>query len=119
MRVAIKDIAHRAGVSPTTVSHLINDTRFVREETRSRVFKAIEECNYTVNPIARNLRSGNSMMIGFIASNLSNFFYKEVARGLNEVLQESGYNLIFIDSHENTEIEKKNIENFIRYSPDG
>ena len=45
------------------------------------------------------------MMIGFIASNISNYFYMEVARGLNEVLQESGYNLIFIDSHENTEIE--------------
>lgn len=118
-RATMKDVARAAGVSATTVSHVINSTRKVQEETRQRVLQSIRACNYHVNPVARNLRSGNSMVIGFVASNLANYFYMEVAKGINAVLHTSGYRLFFVDSCEDVSLERRNIETFLRDSLDG
>lgn len=62
----IREVAVRAGVSPSTVSHIINNTRFVAPETRERVLAAMAELNYRPNVLARSLRRGETRTLGLI-----------------------------------------------------
>ncbi|MCF7943664.1 MAG: LacI family transcriptional regulator [Spirochaetia bacterium] len=119
MKVTMDDVAHKAGVSKTTVSHVINKSRAVSQEAVLRVNQAINELDYKVNTIARNLRSGNSHMIGFIVTNLTNYFYINVGAGLNAVLKPKGYRLFYVNSNEDAEIERQNIQDMVMHSTDG
>ncbi|HYY57323.1 MAG TPA: LacI family DNA-binding transcriptional regulator, partial [Pyrinomonadaceae bacterium] len=78
----IKDVARRAGVSTATVSHVINNTRFVSDETREKVLRAIETCNYYPNAHARSLASGRSQMIGVLVSDIANPFFPELVKSI-------------------------------------
>lgn len=78
--VTIKDVATRAGVSTSTVSHIINNTRFVSEETRAKVLKAIQELNYYQNAQAKGLVTGRSHIIGLIVSDITNPFFQKGLR---------------------------------------
>jgi len=109
-KVSMKDVAARAGVSTATVSNVINNTCQVKDETKEIVNKAIDDLNYRVNPTARKLRSGQSKMIGFLVSNLSHYFYHEIGAAIEEILVENGYELFYINSHEDSEKEKKQLE---------
>jgi LacI family transcriptional regulator, galactose operon repressor len=119
VKVTMYDVAKAAGVSKTTVSHFINRSRAVSKEAQARVHKAINDLDYKVNSVARNLRSGNSHLIGFIVTNLTNYFYINVASGLNSVLKPRGYKLFYVNSFENAEIEQQNIEDMVHHSVDG
>ena len=119
MSASIKDVAKLAGVSTATVSHVINNTRNVKEETKNRVYKAISVLNYSINPLARSLRSGTTSMIAYVVSNLANYFYMDIARNIGAVLSREGYNLLYIDSYEDPLKERKNIENMMKQSVDG
>jgi LacI family transcriptional regulator, galactose operon repressor len=119
MGASMKDVARLANVSTATVSHVINKTRNVNPETREKVNKAIRDLNYNVNPIARNLRSGSSRIIGYVVSNLANYFYMDIALSIDEVLSEQGYHLIYINSNEDNAKEKDNIQNLIMQNVDG
>ncbi len=66
IKMRIKDVARAAGVSTATVSHVINKTRFVSDETRDKVTRAIESCNYYPNAHARSLASGRSNTLGLL-----------------------------------------------------
>lgn len=92
--VSLKDVAERAGVSTTTVSHVINQTRFVKPETISKVEKAIEELNYIHNSVARALRSKKSNVIGVMINGFNNHFFLDILRGIEDVLTKNGYNMI-------------------------
>ena len=119
MKVTMGDVAHLAGVSITTVSHVINHSRAVSPDAQKRVNDAIMELNYSVDPVARNLRSGSSKMIGVIISNLSNEFYINIGNGLKEVLASAGYKLYFVNSYENRETERQNVFDLVTHSADG
>ena len=67
---SIKDVAREAGVSTATVSHVINNTRFVSDEVRARVLGAVERCGYYPNAHARSLASGRSQTLGLVVSDL-------------------------------------------------
>jgi len=95
----IKDVAHRVGVSPTTVSHVINETRFVSEELRARVCQAINELDYQPNAIARSLRCKKTQNIGMIIPDIAYSFLAEVAKGVEDVGFKHGYNVILCDSN--------------------
>ncbi len=97
--VTIKDVAHRAGVSFPTVSHVINETRFVSEELRARVHQAINELGYQPNAIARSLRCKKTQNIGMIIPDIAYPFLAEVARGVEDIGFEHGYNVILCDSN--------------------
>lgn len=97
--VTIRDIAHRVGVSPTTVSHVMNETRFVSEELRTRVYQAIRELNYQPNAIARSLRCKKTQNIGMIIPDIAYPFLAEVARGVEDTGFKLGYNVILCDSN--------------------
>ena len=119
MGASMKDVARLADVSTATVSHVINNTRNVKPETRRKVLKAIEGLRYNVNPVARNLRSGSSGMIGYVVSNLANYFFMDIALVIDEILSSHGYHLIYINSRESSEKERDNIESLIMQNVDG
>jgi LacI family transcriptional regulator len=77
----IKEVAALAGVSTTTVSHVINETRFVAEETRERVFAAMRDLNYAPSLVARSLKVKETNSIGMLVTTSSNPFFAEVVRG--------------------------------------
>lgn len=94
----MKDVAQAAGVSVTTVSHVINETRYVSEELRERVLKAMEELNYHPNSLARSLRQGISHTIGLIVPDNSNPFFADVARVVETRGFEAGYSTILCNT---------------------
>ena len=94
----ISQIAQRAGVSTATVSHVINNTRFVSEAVRQRVQQAVDEVGYTPNTLARGLRAARSSTIGLIAPNIANPFFAEMARGVQKAVAGLGYSVIIASS---------------------
>ena len=92
---SIKDVAERAGVSYTTVSHVINGTRTVSPETTERVKSAIAEIGYVPSFTARSLRKGRTKTIGVIDAATLDLFFTEVMRTAQLILEESGYSLYF------------------------
>jgi LacI family transcriptional regulator len=82
--VRIKDVAKLSGVSTATVSHVINKTRYVSDETKRRVLGAIENVGYTPNIHARNLASGRSRTLGLIISDITNPFFPDLVKSIQE-----------------------------------
>jgi DNA-binding LacI/PurR family transcriptional regulator len=95
----IKDVAHEAGVSTATVSHVINGTKYVTDDTRKRVLDAIERCEYYPNAHARSLASGRSNMLGLLISDISNPFFPEVVKSIEAAAFEHGYNVILLNTN--------------------
>jgi len=105
----IKDVAKRANVSTATVSHVINQTRFVADETKNSVFKAMEELGYVPNAIARGLRTRATRNIGLLVPDISNPFFSELAECIEAILEKKGFNLVLGNTHENPAIEERQI----------
>lgn len=95
----IKDVAKIAGVSTATVSHVLNGTRYVRDETRERVLDAIRELNYTPNAAARSLASGRSNTLGLIISDIANPFFPELVKVIQEHALERGYDVLLANTN--------------------
>ncbi|MFB0537887.1 MAG: LacI family DNA-binding transcriptional regulator [Anaerolineae bacterium] len=115
----MKDVAHRAGVSPTTVSHVINETRFVSEELRARVLEAMEELNYQPSAVARSLRRKETQTIGMIVPDSTNPFFAEVARGIEDTSFGQGYSVILCNSDGDMEKEQFYINVLVEKRVDG
>lgn len=96
----MQDVAEKAGVSPTTVSHVINKTRFVAEETRQRVLAAIEALDYQPSLIARGLATNATQAVGLVVSDITNPFYSAVTLGVEHEIIRHGYHTIFCNSDE-------------------
>jgi LacI family transcriptional regulator len=94
----IKDVAKIAGVSTTTVSHVINKTRFVSENLSERVTHAITELNYQPYGLARSLRKKQSGTIGIVIPDNANPFFAEVVRGVEDKCFKSGYSVFLCNS---------------------
>jgi len=94
----IRDVAQRAGVSVTTVSHVVNNTRPVEPNTQARVRVAIEALGYRPNLLARGLRSRKTNTIGLLVPDNSNPFFAEVARAIEDAVFEQGYSVILCNS---------------------
>ena len=99
----IKDVAREAGVSTATVSHVINGTKYVTDDTRRRVLDAIERCEYFPNAHARSLASGRSNMLGLLISDISNPFFPEVVKSIEAAAFERGYNVILLNTNYDAE----------------
>jgi LacI family transcriptional regulator len=103
----IRDVALLAGVSTSTVSHVLNSTRFVSDETKKKVLDAMEEIGYEQNMIARSLRSRKTHTVGLIISDIMNPFYPEIVRGIERELIQNGYSIILTNTDDDVEQEKK------------
>jgi LacI family transcriptional regulator len=84
LKVSIRDVAARAGVSTATVSHVVNGTRGSKPETRQRVLTAIQELGYSQNQSGRDLARGRSSLLGLIISDIRNPFFPEVTAAFQE-----------------------------------
>lgn len=102
----IREVAQKAKVSVTTVSHVVNQTRFVAPETENRVRQAMLDLNYRPNILARSLRRGETRTIGLILPDSANPFFAESARLLEEAAYNQAYSLILCNT--NGDLEKEN-----------
>ena len=98
--VTIKDVAKRAEVSITTVSHVINKTRFVSTELSKRVEDAVKALGYQPNLIGRGLRKGKSYTIAILLPDPGNPFFQMVLRGIEEHAQRHNYSLMCCNTDE-------------------
>ena len=98
--ITARDVARRAGVSTSTVSHVVNATRPVSPELRDRVLEAMRELGYEPNAVARSLKIKRSHTIGLIISDIANPFFTAVVRGVEDIAQARGYMLIVGNSDE-------------------
>lgn len=89
----IRDIARLAGVSTATVSHVINSTRFVSEPVKLKVQEVIARNGYTLNAHARNLATKSNHTFGLILSDLSNPFFPELVKSIQECAHQKGYEI--------------------------
>ncbi len=115
----IKDVAKQAKVSVTTVSHVINGTRFVSEKLRQRVARAIEQLGYRPNFVGRSLRIGRSHSIALLISNIINPFFPQVARGVKDKAFERGYSVVFCGTDEDPQEEAQYLDLLFSRRMDG
>ncbi|WP_322978227.1 LacI family DNA-binding transcriptional regulator [Pseudomonas sp. C11] len=94
----IKDVAARAGISYTTVSHVVNGTRPVSDPVRSKVEAAIAELGYVPSGVARSLRVRATGTLGLLLPNASNPYFAELARGIEDHAERNGYSVILCNS---------------------
>lgn len=116
---SIRDVARIAGVSPSTVSRVMNGTANVDEEKRERVLLAIEETGFKPNELARALFKQSSKMIGVIVPNIENPFFNELAKAVEEEAYRNGYKMLLCNSNNNTEKELMNIQMLNQMKADG
>jgi LacI family transcriptional regulator len=103
----LTDVARRAGVSASTVSHVLNGTRFVAEETRRRVLEAVDVLDYVPNHQARALVRSQTQQLGVAMSALTNLYFGEVVHAMEEVASAAGYTLMLADTHDDPETERR------------
>ena len=119
----IKDVAKAAGVSTATVSHVINNTRYVSDKVRKNVMDAIAKLDYTPSVVAQSMRNQKTKTIGLlipiIDDEMSNIFFIRVSKGIELVLKKNGYRLLFSNTDDDLDREIEQIENFNRQQIDG
>ncbi len=115
----IYDVAKRAGVSISTVSHVLNNTRFVSEGTRKKVMDAVEGLNFRPSSVARALVRQATQSIAFIMPDNTNPFFAEMARGIEDYLFSSGYSVILCDCNQQLDKEQAYLDMLISRRADG
>lgn len=115
----ISDVARLAGVSPATVSRVINGTAKVSEEKIKRVLQAVDETGFKPNEIARSLYKKSSRIIGYIVPSILNIFLTEIGRAIEDEAFQNGYKMILCNSDENPEKEIAYINMLSSMNADG
>ncbi|MFC7680587.1 LacI family DNA-binding transcriptional regulator [Paenibacillus sp. GCM10028914] len=110
----IKEVALTAGVSVATVSRVLNQNGYVHEDTRRKVDEAIRQLNYTPNEVARSLYKRKSKLIGLLLPDITNPYFPQLARGVEDEMQENNYRLIFGNSDESRQKEMDYIQTFVQ-----
>ncbi|MFM1654666.1 LacI family DNA-binding transcriptional regulator [Brevibacillus sp. B_LB10_24] len=106
----IRDVAKLAGVSVATVSRVINKNGYVNKETEQKVTRAIEHLRYEPNAVARGLAGKQTGTIALVLPDISNPFFPEVARAVEDMAQSHGYTVILCNSDDQGSKEKLYIE---------
>lgn len=96
----MKQVAEKARVSTTTVSHVINNTRVVSEDARERVLAVIQELRYIPSAVARSLKNDRTHTLGMMIPNNSNPYFAEIIQSLEDACFELGYNIILCNSYD-------------------
>ncbi len=115
----INDVAKRAGVSPVTVSRVLNSAPNVNPATRERVNRAIADLGYVPNVVARSLRSRRTRSLALILPDITNPFWPTVARGVEDAAQQGGYSVLLCNSDENAEKQARYLEVVASQQVDG
>ncbi|EOC1533770.1 ribose operon transcriptional repressor RbsR [Cronobacter turicensis] len=115
----MKDVARLAGVSTSTVSHVINKDRFVSEAIRLRVEDAIRTLNYAPSALARSLKLNQTRTIGMLITASSNPFFSELVRGVERSCFERGYSLVLCNTDGDEQRMNRNLEMLLQKRVDG
>ena len=105
----IKDVAKMAGVSTTTVSHVINETRYVAEETKQAVLQAIQQLHYSPSAVARSLKVNTTKSIGMMVTTSAAPYFAEIVHAVEDHCYRQGYSLFLC----NTQNEPEKIQNHL------
>lgn len=119
MTVTIYDVAREANVSMATVSRVVNGNPNVKPTTRKKVLDVIDRLEYRPNAVARGLASKKTTTVGVIIPDMSNVFYAELARGIEDVATMYNYNIILSNSDQNEEKEIELLDTMFGKQVDG
>ena len=106
----MKEVARRAGVSPATVSRVLNKTHYIAEETERRVLEVVGQMKYFKNVHARRLATGQSDLFGLVISEISNPYFPEIIRGFQAAAWDRGLDVLLC----NTEYNQSRTKSIIR-----
>ena len=115
----IYDVAHLARVSVATVSALINSSAFVGPARAERIRDAMAALDYHPDRVARSLRTGKTHAIGMVVPDVTNPFFPQVIRGVEQAAQQAGYSLVLVNSNEDPEQERRGLQTLISMRVDG
>lgn len=115
----IKDVAARAGVSFTTVSHVLNGTRRVSDHARARVEQAVAEMGYAPSAVARALKTSETFVFGVLVPNITNPFFAELTRGIEDRCQQTDYSVFLCNSDDEPERQKHYLQTLLERRVDG
>lgn len=119
-KVTIDDVAKLCGVSKTTISRYLNGKfENISAETRERIRVVIKDLDYRPNRTAQRLKAHRSMLVGCVVGDVSSPFAGLLLKGITDVCEAAGYQVLFADSGENPKKEKSAIEGFLASQVDG
>lgn len=119
MTVTIYDVAREARVSMATVSRVVNGNQNVKAETKNKVNEVIKRLNYRPNAVARGLASKKTTTVGVIIPDISNVYYSQLARGLEDIATMYKYHSIISNSDNDPDKEKEIFNNLLSKQVDG
>ena len=106
----MREVAKRAGVSPATVSRVLNKTHYISTETEQRVLAVVRQLNYYKNVHARRLATGQSDLLGLVISEIANPYFPEIIRGFQASAWDRGLDVLLC----NTEYDQSRTKSVIR-----
>ncbi len=115
----MSDVADVAGVSATTVSHVLNKSRRIGAETERAVLEAIAQTGYVHDGVARSLRTGKTKTIGLAISAISNPYFGDVVHAIERQVTVHGYSLLLADTHDEPVGETRAVTDLLAHRPDG
>lgn len=119
-RITQADVARVAGISQALVSYVVNESTVpIPDETRRRIFAAMDQLGYVPNVVARRLRRGKTATIAGVIPNILNPFYPAFERGIQEVTDEQGYDLIIYNTDGKREKEQRCLQSLLQGRVDG
>ena len=118
-RTSLKDIAQELGVSIATVSRALRSSPEIGAAMQEKVKELARKMNYRPNPFAQSLRKEAPRVIGVVVPNLVTHYYAAVLDGIEDEARKAGYSVISANTHEDSELEVKAIDNFINLHVEG
>ncbi len=118
-KTTIHDIAKKLDITASTVSRALQDNPRISDSTKKLVVKTARQMNYQPNSIAAALRNGKSNLVGVMIPTVDRNFFGSVVRGIEEILNDSDYNVIICQSEDSHEKEKTNIKTLLKAQVDG
>jgi len=118
-KTTIHDIARKLNVTASTVSRALNDNPRISEETKKAVRKAAQKLNYQPNHIAAALRNGRSNILGIIVPTVDRTFFASVVRGVEEIANQSRYNVMICQTYDDYDKEVATIDALLNAQVDG
>ncbi|WP_245294936.1 LacI family DNA-binding transcriptional regulator, partial [Pararhizobium antarcticum] len=119
LKPTVKDVAREAGVSLGTVSRVLSKNVTVTESIRRRVEDVIEKLGYTPSSLGRSLRLNRSDIIGLVIPDITNPFFADLAKHLELLASAAGYSVLLANTHDDPQVEKKQIESLLGRMPAG
>ncbi len=119
MKTTIHDIARKLNITASTVSRALRDHPRISDETKKAVLKVAQKLNYQPNHIAAALRKGRSNILGIIVPTVDRTFFSSVVRGIEEIANQSQYNVMICQTYDDFEKEVKTVEALLNARVDG